>query len=161
MVNINTRDDLIRALKNDPEVRDAIREVVLGQGFEDLPDDVREVRETQTAILMEQKDLRKDTNAMLEAQNAMLDTMGAMLQELTDTRRQHRQEHQDLARFRGNYAIETTRRISAIIAMELAQHLGADDVFMGMPLTQVELSDMYPTDHEVLKTLNLRPHASA
>ena len=161
MVNINTTDDLIRALHNDRDVRDAIREVVLGEGFGDLPKDVQQTRETQTAILEEQKGLRKDTNALLETQNAMLDTVGAMLKELTHTRRLHRQEHNDLGRFRGNYAIETTRRINAIIAMELAQHLDADSVFMEMPLTQGELKDMYPTDPEAITALNLRPHAAA
>lgn len=122
---------------------------------------VQQVRETQTAILKEQKDLRKDPNAMLEAQNVMLDTMAAMLKEFTHARRLQRQEHQDLGRFRGNHAIETTRRVSPIIAMELAQHLDADSVFMEMPLTQSELKDMYPTDPEVIAALSLRPHAAA
>ena len=157
MVNINTTDDLIRSLNNDPDVRDAIREVVLG----DLPNDVKQIRETQTAILEEQKGLRKDANAMLETQNTILETVGAMLNELTHTRRLQREEHNDLGRFRGNYAIETTRRISAIIAMELAQHVDADSVFMETPLTQGELKDMYLTDPEAITALNLRPHAAA
>ena len=161
MVNINTRADLIRALKNDPDVRDAVRDVVPGQGFEDLPQDVQQVRETQTAILKEQRDLRKDTTAMLEAQNAMLDTMGTMLKELTHTRHLHTQEHQDPGRFRDNYAIETTRRVSSIIAMELAQHLDADSVFMERSLTQSELKDIYLINPEVISALNLRPHAGA
>ena len=160
-VNIDTTGDLIRALRNDPDVRNTIREVVLGQGFEHLPEDVRQVRETQTAILEEQKGLRKDTNALLKTQNAMLDTVGVMLKELTHTRRLHRQEYEGPCGFRGNYAIETTRRVSAIIAMELAQHLGADSVFMEMPLTQGELKEMYPTDPEAISALKLRPHAAA
>ena len=138
MVNIETIDDLVRALQHDPEVQRAVKSVVLGDGFHELPEEIRAIRETQTsileeqrelrkdtnalrgdtnAILEEQRELRKDTNALIETQNAMLETMSVMLGDLTTLNQNSSELRNDLAterqardRFRGNYAIDTAER---------------------------------------------------
>ena len=91
------------------------------------------------------KGLREDTNALLETQNAMLDTMAIMLTDFRAVRASHRQEHDDPQRFRGNYAIDATRRVAASIAVELIRHRGAIDVQVVRRLTRDELQEEVPS----------------
>ena len=117
MVNMGTTDDLIRALRLDPEVQEAVRSAVRGDSLHHLTREAQEIRKAQAAILEEQQELRKGTNSLLETQNAMLDTMSTMLRELTglkensnELRKDISTEHRAMDRFRGNYAIDATER---------------------------------------------------
>ena len=78
--------------------------------------ELKEPRKTQNAMLDEQKEMRAKSDALQDAQNAILDTVATLLREMTefrtDTRALHgmyRREHQDLQRFRGNYAMHAAR----------------------------------------------------
>ncbi|MCY4654944.1 MAG: hypothetical protein OXC95_17490, partial [Dehalococcoidia bacterium] len=74
------------------------------------------LQETQNAILEEQREMRAKSDALQETQNALLETVVTLLRDTseikTDTRALHdmyRREHQDLHRFRGNYASHAAR----------------------------------------------------
>ena len=117
MGDIETTDDLVRALRHSREVQEAVRSLVAGDTLQSLTEETREIRKTQTAILEEQKELRREANALRETQNTMLETMGVVLRELTDLRQDSNQlgedirtEHRAMDRFRGNYAIDATER---------------------------------------------------
>ncbi len=91
-------------------------------------DEQKEMRKTQNAILDEQKEMRAKSDALQNAQNAILDIVATLLKEMgearTDTRALHgmyRREHQDLQRFRGNYASDAAHKNRYQIVQQFAR----------------------------------------
>ena len=73
MATINTIEDILRVLREDGEARSAIRRELLTEELLALPGQFAEMLKVQTAILEEQKSLRRDTDSLLNAQNAILE----------------------------------------------------------------------------------------
>lgn len=74
MVAINTRDDLMRLLKEDAELRALLREMV----SETVSEVQRDILRVQRETLAEIRTMRSDTNAMRSDTNAMRDDMNVM-----------------------------------------------------------------------------------
>ena len=129
-IHINTTDDFLRALRGSEEFRSAARRELLTEELLEVPgqlvdiqktqnamlEEQGEMRKTQNAILEEQREMRAKSDALQETQNALLETVATLLRDTseikTDTRALHgmyRREHQDLHRFRGNYASHAAR----------------------------------------------------
>ena len=90
----------------------------------------------------------------------MLDKLRAMLDELTQTCDSHRQEHAFLGRILDIHASETTIRVRALIAGELAHHRSAASVRMGTPLTHEELGELFFREPDIIEGLDLRERAA-
>ena len=107
--------------------------------------DQREMRETQTSMLETQNRILADQREMRETQDSMLETQARMLDEISDLRHtqnrillhldeiradtkalhgMYRRQHDDLGRFRGNYAVSAMRDNSGDIARLFSRRLG-------------------------------------
>ena len=134
-----------------------------------LRQDSNALRDAQNAILDDLKSLRQDSNALRQdsnalrdAQNAILDTLTTVLKEQGETRRDigtlhgmYRRQHDDLDRFRGNYAIGAARENDFEIAQLFARihslrHLNV------RRLTRDELAAMLNEHYDAVGALLLR-----
>ena len=138
MTTLNTTDDLLRAARENQEFREAFRREILTDDLVNLPQRVTEYHsatdakvETLTGSISALTgnidtlansiaDYMGTTDSRLEAiQNAteanakgigdLLSGITEMNRNIDEIRISHRAEHNALHRFRGNYAIETTR----------------------------------------------------
>ena len=160
MTTINTTDELIKVLREDEAVRSAVRRELLTEELVALPGRFETMLETQ--------------NSMLETQNSMLETQNLMLAELKSLRegqrdaaehrailqKQHREEHEALHRFRGNYAIDAARKNRAPIAALFAGRYQLRSTFV-RPLTSEERRDMLVKNSSALEEVGLREGADA
>lgn len=147
-IQINDSNDLLRALRANEDFQRAVRRELLTDDLLGIPAQLVETSKTQSAILDELKDLRSNSNALQEAQNAILDTVATLLRDMgevkTDTRAIHgmyRREHEDLRRFRGNYASHAARTDRYEIVRAFARQLS---------LRRVRYSVL---DHDALDTV--------
>ena len=210
MTSINTIEDFLRIVRENDDLRSAVRRELLTEELLALPDRFSEMLKTQNAMLEEQRSLRQDfdslqktqnamletqnailedlkslrqdtdslqktQNAMLETQNAILEdlkslrqdtdslqkTQNAMLREQAATRRNtqalhgmYRRQHDDLARFRGNYAIDAARRNSYQIARPFFRQKDMRRVEFST-LDSTVLNDMINENYEALDALDL------
>ena len=176
MTTINTIDDLLRIARENEAFRAAIRRELLTEELLALPSQFAAMQETQNAmlatqnrILAELAETRQAQNAMLEeqaelrgTQNAMLTTQNVMLAEQRkmsgDIRALHdmyRRQHDDLGRFRGNYAISAMRENDFEIAQPFSRLLGFRHIGI-RPLTRAELRDILDEHYEAVDALGLR-----
>ena len=147
MVAIHTSEDIIRALREDPDLLDQVRRAVMTDEVLALPGQFAAMLETQNRMLGDIADMRQTQNAMLETQNRMLgdiaslrETQNRILDEqagLRETQNQlletqnvilrrlgnletrfGRLDH-DYRNFRGNYAENAARKRAPSIAMHL------------------------------------------
>lgn len=100
MVAIRTSEDIIRALREDPDLLDQVRRAVMTDEVLALPGQFAEMLDTQNRILADLAETRQTQNSMLETQNRiladlaetrrtqaeMLDTQNRILADLADTR---------------------------------------------------------------------------
>ena len=87
MATINTIEDIIRILREDGEARSAIRRELLTEDLLAMPGQLAEMLKTQTAMLEEQKSLRRDTDSLLKTQAAILEEQRSLRQEQRSLRR--------------------------------------------------------------------------
>ncbi len=134
----------IRLLRQDEELLDEFRRVVLSDELLAMPAQLADVQSTQAAMLEDLASLRQTQNSMLETQAAMLETQAAMLEDLASLRQtqnsmletqqgtsrdikamhgMYRRQHEDVERFRGNYAIDAARQNDMEIAELFAREL--------------------------------------
>ncbi len=90
MVAIHTSEDIIRALREDSELLDQVRRAVMTDEVLALPGQFAEMQKTQ--------------NEMLKTQNEMLEGQSEIREDIRALHRMYRRQHDDLGRFRGNYA---------------------------------------------------------
>ena len=210
MTSINTIEDFLRVVRENDDLRSAVRRELLTEELLALPSRFSEMLKTQNAMLEEQRSLRQDTdsllktqNAMLEdlkslrrdsdsllktqnailedlkslredsnalrrdsdslrdTQNALLETVATILKENSETRRDigalhgmYRRQHDDLARFRGNYAIDAARRNSYQIARPFFRQKGMRRVEFST-LDSSVLNGMLNENYEALDALDL------
>ena len=122
MTTINAIEDLLQILRENDEMRSAVRRELLTEDLLDLPRQFGVFQETQTSALEELADLRKTQNSMLETQNAML-------RRLDNIETHNGRLSQDFGTFRGNYAESAAVKNATGIALLLneARDLGLDE----------------------------------
>ena len=151
----------------------------LRQDSNALRRDTDSLRETQNAMLDELKSLRQDSNALRrdtdslrETQNALLETLATLLKEHAETRRDivsirgdigalhgmYRRQHDDFARFRGNYAIDAARRNVYEIARLFFQQRRMRWIEYST-LDRTALNGLLNENYEALDTLGLSNEA--
>lgn len=97
MVAIHTSEDIIRALREDSELLDQVRRAVMTDEVLALPGQFAEMQKTQNEML-------KTQNEMLKTQNKLLEGQSEIREDIRALHRMYRRQHDDLGRFRGNYA---------------------------------------------------------
>ena len=178
-ISINTTEDFIRALRDNADFRSAARRELLTEDLLEVPgqlvgiqkiqtsmlDEQRELRKTQTSMLDEQRELRNDSNALREAQNAILDTVATLLREggemRTDIRALHgmyRREHDDMQRFRGNYAFYAARKNRYQIIQLFARLRSMRRIRYGV-LDSGALDTLLDENYEAVESLGLSDDA--
>lgn len=183
MTTINTIHDLHRILVEHPEWRSDLRRVLLTEELLTLPSQFAEMIETQNRILTEQAEQRQSQNRMLETQVTMLETQNNILAELAELRQtqdsmletqnsmlveqgyirtdihelhgMYRRQHEDMARFRGNYASDAARTSSVDIARLFARLRGLRRIYV-RPLTLEERGDLLGDNYAAVDALHLR-----
>ena len=76
---IHTADDLIRILRQDPEILEQVRRAILTDELLALPEKFSEMSKTQDGILKTQAEMLKTQNEMLKTQDGILKTQAEML----------------------------------------------------------------------------------
>ena len=125
MTTLNTTDDLLRAARENQEFREAFRREILTDDLINLPQRFEaHANETSKNINALTSSVTELTSNVAEL-TKNLDSVNRNLNEKTDEiRTSHRVEHNALHRFRGNYAIETTRNSRITIAKKFADARG-------------------------------------
>ena len=138
---INTDADVIRvirenprlvfqALREDEELLNEARRLVLTENILAMPGQLAEVIETQNQMLKDQAKMRQTQNQMLrdqaemrQTQNEMLKTQANILAELADLRREHAQTRSVQNRMDGRlgnlYGADLERRLPRILPVRL------------------------------------------
>ena len=138
MVTIDTSEDIIRALREDPHLLRQVRRAIMTDEVLALPDQFADMRETQNSmletqsrILSELADVRETQRSMLETQNRMLETQNRMLADQEEMRKDiralhgmFRRQHNDFSGFRGAYAENAARKNDRMIARRIARARG-------------------------------------
>ena len=83
MATINTAEDILRALQDDPELLRQVRSLI-------LTDDLLALPSQFAALLEEVADLRR-------TQNAMLETQSSILEQIADLRRRQDSTQEEIA----------------------------------------------------------------
>ena len=126
----------IRLLRQDEELLDEFRRVVLSDELLAMPAQLADVQSTQNSMLKDLADLRQTQNSMLETQAAMLEdlaslrqTQNSMLRRLDNIEAQNGRFSDDFSKFRGNYAETAAVKNATNIAFLLneARDLGIDE----------------------------------
>ena len=121
MTSIDTIEDLLRLVREDEEIRAALRREVLTEELLALPAQFIAMQETQASMQQSMQQsmvaLQETQASMQESMVALQETQNSMLEEMRESRRDisalhgmFRQQHQDFGRFRGNYAADAARR---------------------------------------------------
>ena len=131
MVTINTSEDIIRALREDPHLLHQVQRAIMTDQLLALPGQFAAMRETQNAMLETQNRILADLAETRETQNAMLETQNRILADLAETRRDiralhgmYRRQHDDFSNFRGAYAENAARKNDRMIARRIARARG-------------------------------------
>ena len=153
MVAIHTSEDIIRALREDPDLLDQVRRAVMTDDVLALPGQFAEMLDTQNRILADLAETRQTQAEMLETQNKiladladtrqtqaeMLETQNKILADLADTRHTLAETRQTQ-----NSMLETQNRILADLA-ETRQTLA---------YTQQTVSEMLDIQNRILADLD-------
>ncbi len=132
-------DDILRRLREDSEFRAEMRRELLTQELLELPQRFAEYTQVTDRRLDDLTENMSTLTKRVDALTERVDALAQSLQEFKETTekqfaivierldRQHemyRQQHQDMGRFRGNYAIETAKRNDANIGGLIARLRG-------------------------------------
>ena len=186
MTTIDTIDDLLRLVREDEDVRAALRREILTEELLALPAQFIAMQETQSVILermasLEERQnsmqetqnsmlerlasLEERQNSMQETQNSMLETQNSILEEIRDIHKSisalhgmFRQQHEDFGRFRGGYAADAARRHRGQIAGIFARLRGMRYLRI-RELSSEERSDLLDEHYDAVFALNLRERA--
>lgn len=150
MVAIHTSEDIIRALRDDPELLDQVRRAVMTDEVLALPRQFSEMQKTQNEML-------KTQNEMLKTQNKLLEGQSEIREDIRALHRMYRRQHDDLGRFRGNYAGDAGRRSGPEIAHLFARLHDLRRIFV-RPLSIEERGEAMGRASEV-EDLNVRERA--
>ena len=182
MATINTADDLIEVLRNDDRMRSAVRRELLTEEVLALPErvdkmveaqsamqetqteilgSIQSLQKTQTEILGSIQSLQKTQTEMLETQTEMLGSIQSLTEgqiAATEHRAKlhalHREEHDALHRFRGNYAVDAASRNRFEIAEVFAQLCSVERINVDV-LDEAELKTMRDKNMGALNSLGV------
>ena len=183
MTTLNTIEDFLRVVREDAEIRAAVRRELLTGELLSLPQRVSTLTERVNGLTEHVSGLTEHVSGLTERVSGLTERVSALTErvsaltesievykEATDRQfdivvnrldRQHemyRRQHDDLARFRGNYAIDAARNSDVEIAGLFAQ-------LRGMPHIQVrslgkdELDAMLNDNLDAVEALRLRERA--
>ena len=159
MATINTAEDILRALQDDPELLRQVRRAILTDDLLALPAQFVEMRETQNAMLETQNatleqiadlrraqnatqeevaELRRVQNSMLETQRSILETQNQILRRIENLETRFGRMDGDFGNFRASYAETVARKDAIGIAMAL------DDVH-GWGIQELEVETLSPS----------------
>ena len=144
MTTLNTTEDLLRAARENQEFREAFRREILTDDLINLPQRFEAHTQRFEAYASEtSKNINALTVSITELTKS-LDSMNRNLGEKLDRLAvSHRMEHNALLhRFKGNYAIETTRDNDGDIAEKFADARGVDSYRL-RTLTRDERDDLF------------------
>ena len=186
MTTIDTIEDLLRLVREDAEVRAALRREVLTEELLALPaqfiamqETQASMQETQNSMQQTQASMQESIVSLQETQNSMLETIASMqesiaslqetqnfiLEEIRDIHksisalhRMFRQQHEDFGRFRGSYAADAARRHRGEIAGIFARMRGMRYLRI-RELGSDERSNMLDEHYDAVSALNLRERA--
>ena len=169
MTTINTTEDLLRIARGNEEFRAALRRELLTEELLETPAQVAHLLRTQTAILEDVRGLRQDfnvmqqelvslrqeTNTLRQTQNTILDTLSGIGARLDRQHEMYRRQHDDLGRFRGNYAIDAARNKDVQVVELFARQRGMRRVQIRR-LSRADLDDILNDNYEDVEALRLR-----
>ena len=186
MTTFDTIEDLLRLVREDEEIRAALRREVLTEELLALPVQFVAMQETQASMQQTQASMQESLVAMQETQasmqkslvvlqerqNSILETLASLqetqnsiLEEMRETRRDisalhgmFRQQHEDFGRFRGNYAADAMKRNSGEIARIFSRLRGMRYLRIRVP-GRDERSDLLDDHYDAVTALNLRERA--
>ena len=156
-MTINTDADVIRVIQQNPrllieaitahpELRAEVRRAVLTDELLAMPEQLARVIKTQ--------------DEMLKAQREMLDEQASVRKDIRALHGMYRRQHEDFGRFRGNYAIDATRRNEADIALLFSKSSahGFNRVSM-RDFGQADINDFLAENYDAIDALRLRERA--
>ena len=157
MTILNTIEDFLRVLREDEEIRAAVRRELLTDELLALPERVsalvksfeayREDTDRRFEMVIERLDEHKeDTNRQFDMVVNRLDRQHEM----------YRRQHDDLGRFRGNYAISAARNSDGEIAELFARLRGMGRILQVRRLDRDELDAMLNDNLDAVEALGLR-----
>ena len=161
MATINTADDLIEVLRNDDRMRSAVRRELLTEEVLALPERVDKMveaqsamQETQTEILGSIQSLQETQTEMLKNIESLTEGQIAATEHRTKLHALHREEHDALHRFRGNYAVDAASRNRFEIAEVFAQLCSVERINVDV-LDEAELKTMRDKNMGALNSLGV------
>ncbi len=199
-MTINTIEDFLRAMRDNEEMRSAVRRELMTAEVLALPgqfaamleeqrnqrqnmtsifEELRDMRQNMTSMQEEQRNQRQNMTSMQEEQRNQRQNMTSIFEELRDLRQgtnallaeqvnmrrdigalhgMYRRQHDDLARFRGNYALHAARENYVPIARLFARRNGVQQMYVRQ-LADVERRDMLARNTNALESLDLRDAA--
>ena len=116
--------------------------------------DQDEMRETQNKLLETQNKILADQDEMRQTQNRLLEGQDEMRGDIRALHGMYRRQHDDLGRFRGNYAADAASKNDLNIARLFGRHRGLSRI-AARPLSTEELEDMLAANATVLDELEL------
>lgn len=158
MTTINTIDDLLQVVRENEAFRAAMRRELLTEELLTLPSQFAKMLETQDAMLAEQTEFRQTQIKMLKIQDAMLAEQKEMRGDIHALHRMYRRQHDDLGRFRGNYALSAMRENNFEIAQPFARLRRLRRIGI-RPLPRAELNNLLDIYYEAVDALGLRESA--
>ena len=122
---------------------------------------IQSLQKTQTEMLGSIQSLQKTQTEMLETQNEILEEIKGLKEGQRDAaehrailQKTHREEHDAMHRFRGNYAIDAARKNRVAIAEEFAQLENLTDIDVEV-LDEARLREMRNKNQEALVALGI------
>ena len=112
---------------------------------------------TQDSMLAEIAELRQTQNSMLQTQNAMLESQSKTQTDIRALHDMYRRQHDDLGRFRGNYAADAARQNIMEISILFAPR--RQNPLRIQTLRQADLTDIYEKGFDDITALGLRERA--
>ena len=167
MTTVNTTDDLLRAARENKEFREAFRREILTDDLINLPQrfeahasettkNINALTSNIAALTKNVEDINRNLNERIDGTNEKIDGMDEKLDEI---RTSHRAEHNALHRFRGNYAIETTRNSDGDIAELFANARGVNRYRL-RTLTREERDDLFDDNLDSIDLLDTEGNIS-
>ena len=135
-IAINTSEDIIRALREDPHLLDQARRAILTDDLLGVPTVQKEMLETQSEMLKEITELRKTQNEILKTQNEILKeiaelrkTQNDLLRRAGNIETRFNRFEGDFGRFRANFAevAAVKNAMDIVIMLDEARDIGIDE----------------------------------
>ena len=174
MTTLNTTEDLLRAARVNQEFREAFRREILTEELLELPKRLADyaavtderlsrieaiVAENSKSIAENSKSIAENSKSIAELTRSIAAMNRNLNEKIDEIRASHRAEHDALHRFRGNYAIETTRNSDGDIAELFAV---ARDVnrYRLRTLTREERDDLFDDNLDTIDSLDTEGNIS-